>query len=173
MTTLVHECGAEVVKMSRSTKQDMRSKLVNDYVSQSCSARGKITAGVICKIDSTQNYMLCIITYFWIVFGYGWYDLNQNRIRILFFKNRIGSDSKKHYPIISVVQVVLGSGLTICFGWISVTGKFACNNSTLYRKQTCWNHLKAEAVRTKIKGYSQSKLTISQLTWLKTAILGH
>jgi len=56
---------------------------------------------------------------------------------------------------------------------LGVTGKFACNNSTLYRKQTCWKDLKPEAVRTKIKSYSQSKLTISQLTWLKTAILGH
>jgi len=54
-----------------------------------------------------------------------------------------------------------------------VTGKFACKNSSLYRKQTCWNDLKSEAVRTKIKDYNQSKLTISQLTWLKAAILGH
>jgi len=54
-----------------------------------------------------------------------------------------------------------------------VTGKFAWNNSSLYRKQTCWKDLKSEAARTKIKYYNQSKLTISQLTGLKTAILGH
>jgi len=31
-----------------------------------------------------------------------------------------------------------------------VTGEFACNNSSLYRKQICWKDLKSEAVRTKI-----------------------
>jgi len=56
---------------------------------------------------------------------------------------------------------------------VDVTGKFACNNSSLYRKQTCWKDLKSEAARTKIKDYNQSKLIISQLTWLKTVILGH
>ena len=55
----------------------------------------------------------------------------------------------------------------------TVTGKFACNNSSLYRKQTCWNDLKSEAAGTKIRDYNQSKLIISQLTWLKTVILGH
>jgi len=54
-----------------------------------------------------------------------------------------------------------------------VTGKFAWNNSSLHRKQTCWKDLKSEAVRTKIKDYNQSKLIISQLTWLKNVILGH
>jgi len=32
-----------------------------------------------------------------------------------------------------------------------VTGKFACNNSLLYRKQTCWNILKPETARTNSK----------------------
>jgi len=54
-----------------------------------------------------------------------------------------------------------------------VTGKFAWNNSSLYRKQTCWKDLKSEAARTKIKDYNQSKLTINQLTGLKTDIPGH
>jgi len=43
----------------------------------------------------------------------------------------------------------------------------------LYRKKTGWKTLKPEAARTKIKDHNQSKLTISQLTGLKTAILGH
>jgi len=55
----------------------------------------------------------------------------------------------------------------------SVTGKFAWNNTSLYRKQTCWKDLQSEAARSKIKGHNQSKLIISQLTGLKTAILGH
>jgi len=59
-------------------------------------------------------------------------------------------------------------GVNMC-----VTGKFAWNNLFLYRKQTGWKALKPEAVRTKIKDYNQSKLTISQLTGLKTASLGH
>jgi len=35
------------------------------------------------------------------------------------------------------------------------------------------NDLKSEAARTKIKDYNQSKLIISQLSWLKTVTLGH
>jgi len=51
--------------------------------------------------------------------------------------------------------------------------KFAWNNSSLYRKQTCWKDHQSEAARSKIKDHNQSKLIISQLTGLKTAILEH
>jgi len=47
--------------------------------------------------------MLCIIIHFWIVFGYGYHDFNQNRIRIgyHFSKTELDRIAKKHYPIIS------------------------------------------------------------------------
>jgi len=47
------QIGTELLQMSRSTKQDMRSKLSYDYFSQSCSAKD--------KIDTAQKYMVCII----------------------------------------------------------------------------------------------------------------
>jgi len=39
-----------------------------------------------------------------------------------------------------------------------VTGMFACNNSSLYRKQTCQNILKPETARTN----SKKKITANQ-----------
>jgi len=50
--------------------------------------------------------MLCIIIHFRIVFGYGYYDFNQNKIRIEygyhFLKTGYGRIVKIHNPIISV-----------------------------------------------------------------------
>jgi len=46
-----------------------------------------------------------------------------------------------------------------------VTGKFACNNLLLYRKQTCWNTLKPETARTNSKKITANKNQLSsQLT---------
>jgi len=39
-----------------------------------------------------------------------------------------------------------------------VTGKFACNNSLLNRKQTCWNILKSETVKTNPRGLQPIKI---------------
>jgi len=44
-------------------------------------------------------------------------------------------------------------------GFVSVTGKFACNNLLLYKKQACWKIRKPETTRTDSKrDHSQSKL---------------
>jgi len=68
---------------------------------------------------------------------------------------------KKELDIFAVIEL------------IDVTGKFAWNNSSLYRKQTCWKDLKYETAGRKLEDCNQSKLIIGQLTWLKTTILGH
>jgi len=41
---------------------------------------------------------------------------------------------------------------------IRVTGKFACNKSLLNRKQTWWNILKSETVRTNPNGLQPIKI---------------
>ena len=61
------------------------------------------------KIDKAQKYMLCIIIPFLDSFRIqiAWFQPKQDsdRIWISFFINKIGSDSKNHYPIISVTSI--------------------------------------------------------------------
>jgi len=90
--------GTELLQMSCSTKQDMRSKLVMWLLqaivfswrqdnSKSCFASWG-------KIDKAQKCMLCIIIHFRIRIVWFQPKQDSDRIRISFFKNRIGSDSK-------------------------------------------------------------------------------
>jgi len=124
--------GTELLQMSCSTKQDMRSKLViwllqpivfslrqNNFRSYFASWG---------KIDKAQKYMLCIIIPFSDSFRIQivWFQPKQDsdQIWISFFINKIGSDSKNHYPIISVTSIYV----------LDLRGKclFICNNKIFF-----------------------------------------
>jgi len=69
MTTIIH-ARTELLQMSCSTKQDMRSKLVM-WLLQPSFFSWKHYFASWGKIDKAQKYMLCIIMHFRIVFGHG------------------------------------------------------------------------------------------------------
>ena len=93
---------------------------------------------------------------------YKYHDLTQKPPISQCFKVTFVEQSKASYCISRNVKIN------------SVTGKFACNNLLLNRKQTCWNILKPETVRTNQKKITTNQnWSLSQLIWLKTAILGH
>jgi len=128
---------------------------------------------------------LCLCLIYWFVCHLILPKFNQthNAVLDVFIQVRnICFTDRWHLVLLDILfllmQVKLGTFLTIhrCAFWLLfnlVTGKFACNNSLLNRKQTCWNILKPETARTNAKKITANQhQSSSQQTWLKTAILG-
>ena len=126
--------GTELLQMSCSTKQDydMRSKLViwllQPIVFSLRQNNSRSYFASWGKIDKAQKYMLCIIIPFSDSFRIQivWFQPKQDsdRIWISFFINKIGSDSKNHYAIISVTSIYV----------LDLRGKclFICNNKIFF-----------------------------------------
>ena len=95
--------GTEQLQMSCSTKQNMRSKLViwllQPIVFSWRQNRQRAKIYVVHHDTLLDSFRIQIV----------WFQPKQDsdRIRISFLKNRIGSDSKKHYQIISASFIYL------------------------------------------------------------------